>query len=103
MPLYLDEIWLRWDTVADARRSLAAFSGMAAGLGYPEGVRLEAGPWFSNEEAKVVLVLDIADHAKTFGVFGAAMANGLVLRRRLTPIVEWAAVTSLLETLPAGK
>ena len=85
MALYLDEIWLRWDTVADARRSLAAFSGMAGGLGYPEGVRLEAGPWFSNEEAKVVLVLDIADHAKTFGVFGAAMANGMVLRRRLTP------------------
>jgi hypothetical protein len=22
--------------------------------------------------------------------FGAAMANGMVLRRRLTPIVEWA-------------
>jgi hypothetical protein len=52
-----------------------------AGPAYPEGVQLEAGPWFSNEEAKMVLVLDIADHAKTFGVFGAAMANGRVLRR----------------------
>jgi hypothetical protein len=31
------------------------------------------------------------------------MANGMILRRRLTPIVEWAAVTSLLEMLPAGK
>jgi len=31
------------------------------------------------------------------------MANGMVLRRRLAPIVEWAAVTSLLETLPGGK
>ena len=29
---------------------------MAGGLGYPEGVRLEAGPWFSNGDAKVVLV-----------------------------------------------
>jgi hypothetical protein len=33
----------------------------------------------------------------------ATGGRGSPARRRLTPIVEWAAVTSLLETLPAGK
>jgi hypothetical protein len=66
---------------------------------FPEGVTLEAGPWFSNEEAKIVLVLDIADHAKTFGAFGLALAHGLIERRRLTPIVEWSALERVVELL----
>jgi hypothetical protein len=39
-------------------------------------------------EKKIVLVLDIADHAKTFAAFGFALAHDLVERRRLTPIVD---------------
>ena len=31
--------------------------------GFPPGVTLKAGPWASNEEAKIVLILDIQDHA----------------------------------------
>ena len=100
MPLYLDEIWLRWSSFDDAKQVLTQFSSMASGdFPYPEGVTLKAGPWFSNEEAKIVLVLDIADHAKTFGAFGMALAHGLVERRRLTPIVEWSAVQELVGTL----
>jgi hypothetical protein len=100
MPLYLDEIWLRWDSFDQAKQVLTQFSSMASGrFAYPEGVTLKAGPWFSNEEAKIVLVLDIADHAKTFGAFGLALAHGLVDRRRLTPIVEWSAVQTLVGTL----
>lgn len=100
MPLYLDEIWLRWSSLDHAKQVLTQFSSMASGeFSYPEGVSLKAGPWFSNEEAKIVLVLDIADHAKTFGAFGLALAHGLVERRRLTPIVEWPAVQELVKTL----
>ena len=97
MPLYLDEIWLKWDSFERAKEVLAQFSQMATRqFAYPEGVSLHAGPWFSNEEAKIVLILDIADHAKTFGAFGMALAHGLVERRRLSPIVEWSAVHELV-------
>jgi len=100
MPLYLDEIWLKWDSVDRAKQVLTQFASMASGdFPYPDGVSLKAGPWFSNEEAKIVLVLDIADHAKTFGAFGLALAHGLIERRRLTPMVEWSAVTEVAAKL----
>ena len=100
MPLYLDEIWISWDSPARAKQVLQQFEGMAHGtFPYPEGVTQVAGPWFSNEEAKIVLVLDIADHAKTFMAFGFGLANGLITRRRLTPIVEWSAVSALADAL----
>jgi len=101
MPLYLDEIWLEWNDAAQARRALSTFSGVTTGeFPFPEGVRLVAGPWFSNEEAKIILVLDIQNHATTFSAFGLALAHKLIARRRLTPIVEWTAVQDLLQTLP---
>lgn len=100
MPLYLDEIWLKWDSPDKAKQVLTQFRTMAGGqFPYPDGVTLKAGPWFSNEEAKIVLVLDIADHAKTFGVFGTALAHGFIDRRRLTPIVEWSALDELIGKL----
>ena len=100
MPLYLDEIWLSWDSPARAKQVLQQFGGMARGdLPYPEGVTQVAGPWFSNEEKKIVLVLDIADHAKTFPAFGFALAHDLIERRRLTPIVDWSAVAALADAL----
>lgn len=100
MPLYLDEIWLKWDSADKAKQVLTQFRSMSTGeFPYPEGVALKAGPWFSNEEAKIVLVLDIADHAKTFGVFGLALVHSFIERRRLTPIVEWSAVETLLDRM----
>ena len=100
MPLYLDEIWLHWSSLEEAKRALELFRGMSAGsFAFPPGVTLRAGPWFSNEEAKVVLILDIADHAQTFGAFGAALAHGVIARRRLSPLVEWGAVEALIGLL----
>ncbi len=100
MPLYLDELWLKWDSPDKAKQVLTQFRAMGTGgFPYPEGVTLKAGPWFSNEEAKIVLVLDIADHAKTFGAFGLALVYGLIERRRLTPIVEWGALETVVDQL----
>lgn len=94
MPLYLDEIWFERARLRDA---LQTFGALARGEApFPDGVRLIHGPWFSNEEAKVVLILDIADHAKTFGAFTTGILAGLLTRRRLEPIVEWSAVEALL-------
>ena len=96
----MDEIWFEWTSPAHARTVLGVFSDLDTGaFQYPEGVRLVAGPWFSNEEAKLLMVLDIADHAKTFLPFQAAVAGGMIARRRLTPVVEWSALRELVGLL----
>ncbi|HVO27169.1 MAG TPA: hypothetical protein VMW56_26455 [Candidatus Margulisiibacteriota bacterium] len=104
MPLYLDEIWFDWRDADSARRTLSLFDGMGSGtFNYPEGVTQVAGPWFSNEETKLIVILDIQDHAKTFTSFAFALAHGLIARRRLTPIVDWNAVRDLARTLSPGE
>jgi len=45
MALYLDEIWLAWDSPARAKQVLQTFEPMATGgFPWPEGVTLVAGP-----------------------------------------------------------
>lgn len=94
MPLYLDEIWLERARLRDAMQTFGALARGEAP--FPDGVTLVHGPWFSNEEAKVVLILDIAHHARTFASFTTGILAGLIVRRRLEPIVEWSAVDALL-------
>jgi hypothetical protein len=87
MPLYLDEIYWNPDRTSEVKEM---FKGVLDGSrGFPEGVSLKGGPWASNEEPKIVLVLDIQDHAKTFETFQGLVAKGVIAKRRLTPIVEW--------------
>ena len=104
MPLYLDEIWLDWHSQAEFTETLRRFLTMGDGnFAYPEGVRVEAGPWFSNEERKIVLVLDIADHTKTFQAFGLALSLGVIKKRRLQPVVPWSEVRQLSAALDGMK
>lgn len=104
MPLYLDEIWLEWRSQAEFTETLRRFLPMGDGsFAYPEGVRVEAGPWFSNEERKIVLILDIPDHSKTFQAFGLALGVGLIKQRRLQPVVPWSEVRQLSATLDSMK
>src|SRR5579863_3104648 len=90
MPLYLDEISFNVAS-KEQFKQVHELIGGAMKNGFPPGVTLKAGPWFSNEEPKVVLVLDIQDHALTFSAFTGAVAQGVVSRRRLSPIVDWSA------------
>ena len=100
MPLYLDEIWLNETSAENVKKIHKMFQGVLKGdTGFPEGVTLKAGPWASNEEAKIILVLDIQDHAKTFVTFSSVMASGLVLKRKLTPIVAWSAMDDVVKAL----
>ena len=95
MPLYLDEIYFNVDSPEAAKKGVALIQN-AIKNGFPPGVTLKAGPWGSNEEAKIVLILDIQDHALTFDGFAKAVSSGLVAKRRLTPIVEWSTVEKTL-------
>jgi hypothetical protein len=87
MSLYLDEISFNVASRDDTKKVYDLISGAIA-RGFPPGV---AVPWVSNEEPKIILVLDIQDHALTFSAFAGAIAQGVVSRRRLAPIVEWSA------------
>ncbi len=96
MPLYLDEIYFNVASKDDFKKLHDLINGVIT-RGFPPGVTLKAGPWMSNEEAKIILVLDIQDHALTFPAFSGALAQGVVARRRLAPIVEWSAFESALK------
>jgi hypothetical protein len=89
MPLYLDEIYFNVASKDDFRKVYDLING-AVTNGFPPGVTLKAGPYASNEDAKVVLILDIQDHALTFPAFSGALTQGIVARRRLSPLVDWA-------------
>ena len=100
MPLYLDEIWLQMTSPENTKKLHKMFQGVLKGdSGFPPGVTLKAGPWISNEEAKMVLILDIQDHAQTFTPFTTLVAQGLITKRRLTPIVEWQAMDEVVKNL----
>jgi hypothetical protein len=92
MPLYLAEVYFKEGFKLGYELITGALSG-----GFPPGVTLKAGPWASNEEAKIMLVLDIQDHSLTFGPFTSAVAQGIFAKRRLTPIVEWSAVEKAIK------
>ena len=98
MPLYLDEIYLNTANPEHTKRVIKFFAETLKG-GLPPGVTLKAGPWMSNEEAKMILVLDIKDHSLTFNPFAKAMIQGLIARRRLSPIVEWSEAEKLADEL----
>ncbi len=55
----------------------------------PPDLNLLAGPWLSNEEAKVYFVFEIDDPTETFEAFADRVADGLFLKRRLTLIQDW--------------
>jgi len=87
VPLYLAEVYCK----EGLKRGYELITG-ALTRGFPPGVTLKAGPWASNEEAKIVLVLEIEDHTLTFGPFSDAIDQGIFSKRRLTPIVNWSVV-----------
>jgi len=100
MPLYLDEIWLNASSPDNSKKLHALFKDVLSGkTGFPAGVTLKAGPWASNEEPKMILILDIQDHAKTFVPFATLVSQGLIAKRRLTPIVEWSAMDEVVKAL----
>ncbi len=98
MPLYLDEIYIDESGPEQTKRSLNFLADALKG-GLPQGVTLMAGPWMSNEEPKIILVLDIKDHSLTFNPFSKAMVQGIIVKRRLQPIVEWSDALKLAREL----
>ena len=95
---FLDEIYFNISSKEEYKQ---VFERMTNNMnkGFPPGVTLKAGPWFSNEEPKVILILDIQDHSLTFTPFSNGLSSGAIARRRLTPIVDWATVEKTAKAL----
>jgi hypothetical protein len=98
MPLYLDEIYYNISSKEEYKQVCERMANNLS-KGFPPGVTLKAGPWFSNEESKVILILDIQDHSMTFTPFSNGLSSGVIARRRLTPIVDWATVEKTAKAL----
>ena len=98
MALHLAELYLNVDSVNRAKEIVQAIDGLLAG-NFPPGVTRVAGPWVSNEETKLIMVLDIEDHTTTVGPFLRGVTGGHVLRRRFTPIAEWETVKDAIAGL----
>jgi hypothetical protein len=98
MPLYLDEIYFNISSKEEYKQVCERMTNNMS-KGFPPGVTLKAGPWFSNEEPKVILILDIQDHSMTFTPFSNGLSSGAIARRRLTPIVDWATVEKTVKAL----
>ncbi len=102
MALYLDEVWLRDpspERMKEFVRMIGAAAKSPASVGAPAEVRFVGGPWASNEEPKVIFLVDIPNHTPTYQIFGKLVSTGLVEKRRLTPIVEWSEVEKMASQL----
>jgi hypothetical protein len=92
MPLFFNEVWLK-DMSPPVMKGVVDFLGkLRKGIkphNLPENLKLVAGPWLSNEEAKVYFVFEIDDPTKTFEAFAERIATGLFRRRKLTLILDW--------------
>ena len=99
MALFLDTIYFNRQSPDKIKEVLANINrSLSTGSGLPKGVTVKAGPWYSNEELKLVVVLDMQDHSLSFGSFTNAMGSGMVERRRLEPIVDWSAVEAFIKS-----
>jgi hypothetical protein len=99
MALFLDTIYFARQSPDKIKEVLANIhKSLSSGSGLPKGVTVKGGPWYSNEELKLVVVLDMQDHSLSFGAFTNAMGSGMVERRKLEPIVDWSTVEAFIKS-----
>jgi hypothetical protein len=99
MALFLDTIYFTRQSPDKIKQTLANIhKNLSPGGNLPKGVTVKAGPWYSNEEMKLVVVLDMQDHSNSFGAFSNAVASGMVEKRKLEPIVDWSTVEAFIKS-----
>lgn len=92
MPIFFNEVWLK-DMSPPVMKGVVDFLGkLREGVkphNLPDDLKLLAGPWLSNEEAKVYFIFEVDDPTQTFEAFAERVASGLFLRRKLTLVQNW--------------
>ncbi len=99
MALFLDTIYFTRQPADKLKETLANINKtLSSGSGLPKGVTVKAGPWYSNEEMKLIVVLDMQDHSFSYTAFSNAVSSGMVEKRKLEPIVDWSAVEAFIKS-----
>ena len=99
MALFLDTIYFNRQPADKVKQALANIhKTLSSGDGLPKGVTVKGGPWYSNEELKLVVVLDMQDHSLTYTAFSNAVTGGMVEKRKLEPNVDWTAVEAFIKS-----
>jgi len=99
MALFLDTIYFTRQPANKLKEALANIhKTLSSGSGLPKGVTLKAGPWYSNEEMKLVVVLDMQDHSLTYSAFSNAVSSGMIEKRKLEPIVDWSTAEAFVKS-----
>ncbi len=99
MALFLDTIYFTRQSSEKLKEALANIhKTLSTGSGLPKGVTVKGGPWYSNEELKLVVVLDMQDHSQSFSAFSNAVGSGIVEKRKLEPIVDWSTVEAFIKS-----
>lgn len=92
MPMFFNEVWLK-DMSPKVMQGVVEFLGnLRQGVrphNLPPDLKLVAGPWLSNEEAKIFFVFEIDDPTRTFEAFAERVNDGLFVCRRLTLVQDW--------------
>jgi hypothetical protein len=104
MPLFLNEVWLGSLEPKVLKEAVEFFGNLSKGSkpsNLPDNMRMVAGPWLSNEEAKVLFVFEIGDPSDMLEAFAERMVSGLFARRKLTLLSDWAGARKLAEWLDA--
>ena len=105
MPLFLNEVWLGSLEPKVFNEAIEFFGNLSKGSkpdNLPENLRMVAGPWLSNEEAKVMFVFEINDPSDMMEAFAERMVSGLFARRKLTLLSDWSDAGKLAAKL-SGK
>jgi len=88
MPKFFNEVWLR-DMSPKTMQGVVDFLGkLRVGVrphNLPGDLQLLAGPWLSNEEAKVYFIFEIDDPTETFEAFAERVADGLFIKTPADP------------------
>jgi hypothetical protein len=107
MALFLNEVWLKEPSKENFQQFIDVFGslrGNAETIGLDADIfRLVAGPWMSIEEAKVVFIFDAPDAVSTLPAFGQLLADGLLEKRRLTPLVDWDDAAKFVDGLRSAR
>lgn len=102
MPKFFNEVWMRDmspETVQGVVDFLGNLQDEVRPSNLPSDFKLLAGPWLSNEEAKVCFVFEVNDPTQTFEAFAERVADGLFLKRRLTLVQDWDGAKNLSKYL----
>ena len=106
MPLFLNEVWLGSLEPKVLNEAIGFFGNLSKGSkpnNLPDNLRMVAGPWLSNEEAKVMFVFEINDPSDMMEAFAERMVSGLFARRKLTLLSNWADASKLAVKLDGKK